>query len=130
MIDRKERKVRTMKHYEFITTCTMKEYNNKHWWIDSGYIRPISVYAENLKSAILKFREIVEEKNYITISDNAIKNKNPMYIDTRAGETKQTGYVFTGKTEFQHDITGKWVKQYIDLWVTIKTIIETDFQED
>ncbi len=119
-----------MKHYEFITTCTMKEYNKKHWYIDSEYVRPISVYAENMKSAILKYREIVEEKNYITISDNAIKNKDPMYVDTKEGGIKQVGYVFTGKTEFQYDITGKLVNQYIDLWVTIKTIIETDFEEE
>jgi len=33
-------------------------------------------------------------------------------------------------TEFQHDITGKWSKQYIELWVTIKTFIDTDFMED
>ena len=119
-----------MKNYEFRTTCTMKEYNNKKWWIDSGCVRPISVSAENLKSAILKFREIIKDNYYITISDHAIKNKQAMYIDTKSGETKQTGYVFTGMTEFQHDITGKWSKQYIELWVTIKTFIDTDFMED
>lgn len=114
--------------FEFITTCTMKEYNHKKYWIDSGYIRPILINAENLSSAILQYREIVGDKNYITISDNGIKNKSPMFIDTKTGETKQTGYVFTALTEFQTD-SGKWVKQYIELWVTIKTIIDTVFPE-
>jgi len=62
----------------------MKEYNNKKWWIDSGCVRPISVSAENLKSAILKFREIIKDNYYITISDHAInpgkQNKLDMYL--------------------------------------------------
>lgn len=117
-----------MKHYEFITVCTMKEYNQKRYWIDHAYIRPISVNAENLKSAITKYREMIQEKYYTIISDNAIKNKSPMFIDTKTGETKQTGYVITALTEFQKE-TGEWVKQYIELWVSIKTIIDTDFSE-
>lgn len=28
-----------MKTYLFETSATMKEYNNKNWWIDSGIIR-------------------------------------------------------------------------------------------
>ena len=115
-----------MKQFEFVVTCTMKPYNNKQWWIDSNYVRPFSVRAENLKSAIIQFRDLIKEKYYITISDNGFKNKSPMYIDTKQGETKQTGYVFTALTEFQYD-NGKWCKQYIELWTTIKTIIDTEF---
>lgn len=117
-----------MKRFEFIVTCTMKPYNQKKYWIDSGYIRPILINAENLSSAISQFREIIQDKYFMTISENAIKNKSPMYIDTKTGEIKQTGYVITALTEFQLD-SGKWVKQYIELWTTIKTIIETEFPE-
>ena len=115
--------------YEFKTTCTMKEYNNKHWWIDSGYIRPITICTENLNEALYKYRGIVEEKYYINISKNALKNKNPMYIDLKNGESKQIGYVITASTEFEDRTACKWSKQYIDLWVTIKKTEYIDFDE-
>lgn len=69
--------------YIFKTTTTMKEYNNKKWWIDSDIIREISVNADSLKQALEEYREIVKDKFYIEISNNAIKNKNPMFIDTQ-----------------------------------------------
>ena len=36
--------------------------------------------------------------------------------------------LITGKTEIQDD-SYKWGNQYIDLWVTILTVIETNFME-
>ena len=112
----------------FKTTTTMKEYNSRKWWIDSDIVREIRITAENIRAALGQYREIVAEKHYITISDNAIKNKNPMYIDTPNGEPKQIGYVITGKTDFEDRDNYKWSAQYIDLWVTILTIIDTDFE--
>lgn len=88
-----------MKNYMFTTTTTMKEYNCKKWWIDGNYIGKFRVVAESLKDAINKYREFVEESAYITISNNAIKNKNAMYRDTPDGAV-QTGYVITGKLNF------------------------------
>lgn len=115
-----------MKNYIFKTTATMKPYNNKNWWIDSGFVREIRVDAENVREALEKYRAIVEEKHYISISKNAIKNKVPMYVDTASGEARQVGYVITGKTEFQRD-SGAWSTQFIDLWVTVLTVVDTDF---
>lgn len=115
-----------MKKYLFKTTTTMKEYNNKKWWIDSNIIRDKYILAENLKEALEKYRESVEENEYILISNNAMKNKNPMFIDTTDG-TKQVGYVITGKTEFEDRENFKWSTQYIDLWVNIITIEDTEF---
>ena len=117
-----------MKNYIFKTTTTMKDYNRGKWWIDSGIVREIQVKAENVKQALKKYRTIVKEKHYITISDNAIKNKSGMYVDTATGEIKQVGYVITGKTDFQDDFY-KWSAQFIDLWVEIITVIDTDFRE-
>ena len=37
-----------MNNYIFKTTTTMKEYNNKKWWIDSNIIGEIRVTAENI----------------------------------------------------------------------------------
>lgn len=115
-----------MKNYIFKTTATMKPYNNKKWWIDSDIVGEIRIAAENVREALEKYRAIVEEKHYITISNNAIKNKSEMYADTVTGETKQVGYVITGKTEFQ-DSFYRWSEQYIDLWITILTITDTEF---
>ena len=115
-----------MRTYLFKTTTTMKEYNNKKWWIDSNIVRDKYINAENINEALEKYKNLVEEKEYITISNNAIKNKNPMFVDTTNGETKQVGYVITGKMEFQDD-NYNWSKQYIDLWVSILTIEETEF---
>lgn len=116
-----------MKNYLFKTTATMKEYNNKKWWIDSKIIRDKYINAENITEALEKYKNLVEEKEYIIISNNAIKNKNPMYIDTADGKTKQVGYVITAKTEFHDDNNYKWSTQYIDLWIEILTIEDTEF---
>ena len=112
----------------FKTTTTMKEYNSRKWWIDSDIVREIRITAENIRAALEQYREIVAEKHYITISDNAIKNKNPLYIDTPNGEPEQIGYVITGKTDFEDRDNYKWSAQYIDLWITILTVIDTDFE--
>ena len=116
-----------MKKYLFKTTATMKEYNNKKWWIDSKIVRDKYINAEDINKALEKYKSLVEEKEYITISNNAIKNKSPMYVDTKDGDTKQVGYVITAKTEFQDNDNYKWSTQYIDLWVTILTIEDTEF---
>lgn len=118
-----------MKNYIFKTTATMKEYNNKKWWIDSGIIGEIRITAENVKTALEQFRDIVKDSYYIEISNNALRCKNPMYIDTPTGDAKQVGYVITGKTEFEDRENYRWSTQYIDLWVTIITVIDTEFEE-
>ena len=51
-----------------------------------------------------------------------------MYVDTKDGNTKQIGYVITGKTEF-NDNYYRWVKQYVDLWVRITEVNDVEFEE-
>lgn len=118
-----------MKNYIFKTTTTMKEYNSKKWWIDGNCVTEKRIAAENITAALEKYREAVEEDHYITISRNALKNKNPMYVDTITGETKQIGFVITGSCDFEDRNNYKWSKQYIDLWVSVLTVIDTDFEE-
>ena len=103
--------------YTFDTTTTMESYNNKKWWISDDIIRRKTIEAKNLSEALKKYQDEVTNKDYITISDTALKRKNPMFVDTVEG-TKQVGYVITGSTDFDNDGRG-WVKQYIELWVTI-----------
>ena len=113
--------------YQFKTFATMKPYNDKKWWIDSGIIREITIKAATMGEALQQYREAVKDKYYIDISDNAIKNKNAMYQDTKSGEAVQVGFVLTASTEFD-DNYQRWVKRYIDLWVTVQTLTNP-FQE-
>lgn len=116
-----------MKNFIFKTTTTMKPHNCKKWWIDSDIITEKRISAETI-AALDEYRAQVEDRHYIAISNNAMKTKEPMYIDTPTGESKQCGYVITGKIEFQDDF-GNWTSQYIDLWVSVLTVIDTDFEE-
>lgn len=114
-----------MKHYIFKTSATMKEYNRRKWWIDSGIIREIATSAENVNEALKKYQNIVKDKYYIDISNNALKNKAPMYIDRKNGEALQIGYVITAKSDF-YDDNGHGTEQYIDLWVEV---LQYDYPE-
>lgn len=111
----------------FKTTTTMKEYNARKWYIDPGIVREIQITADNLPAALEQYREIVEEKHYISISAHAIKHHKPMYIDTQDG-AKQIGFVITGKADFEDRKNYKWSAQYVNLWVTVLTVIDTIFE--
>lgn len=107
--------------YQFNTSTTMKEYNSDKFWIDRDIIRTIRINADNLTDALKQYQKTVKEKTYIEITDNALKNKNPMYIDDENGTT-QTGYVITASTSFETS-NYKYTKQYIDLWIEINIIV-------
>ena len=114
-------------NYIFKTTATMKEYNNKKWYIDGGIVSDMRIDADSVENALEIYRERVEEKHGITISKNAIKNKSEMFVDLSGGGVKQVGYVITGKTEFVKGDYSGWSTQCIDLWVTILTVVDTVF---
>ena len=116
-----------MTNYIFETTTTMKPYNNEKWWIDSDSVRDVRIQAENIEDALMKYKSRVYESSCIDISNNALKTKEPMYVDTQDG-VKQVGYVITGKTCFEDRDNYKWSEQYINLWVTILTVVNTDFE--
>lgn len=67
----------------------MKEYNNKKWYIDGGIVSDMRINADSVENALEIYRERVEEKHYITISKNAIKNKSEMFVDLSDGGAKQ-----------------------------------------
>ena len=114
-------------NYIFKTTATMKEYNKKKWYIDGGIVSDMRINADSVENALEIYREQVEEKHYINISKNAIKNKSEMFADLSDGSVKQVGYVITGKTEFDRGDYSGYSTQYIDLWVTILTVVDTVF---
>lgn len=84
-------------NYIFKTTATMKEYNNKKWYIDGGIVSDMRINADSVENALEIYRERVEEKHCINISKNAIKNKSEMFVDLSDGGAKQVGYVITAK---------------------------------
>ena len=114
-----------MAQYIFKTCATMKEYNNRKWWIDSSIVSEKRIHAASVEEALKDYQGYVKDKHYIIISDNALKTKSPMYQETNQGQ-KQVGYVITGKTCFEKG-NGSWTTQYIDLWVEILTITTTEF---
>lgn len=113
-------------NYIFKTKATMKDYNCAKWFIDSDIVSEMRINADSVEHALAVYRSLTEECG-VSISDNAIKNKTEMFVDMPDGCAKQVGYVITGKTEFNKgDYTG-WSAQYIDLWVTILTVVDTVF---
>ncbi len=114
-------------NYIFKTTATMKEYNNKKWYIDGGIVSDMRINADSVENALEIYRERVKEKHFINISKNAIKNKSEMFADLSDGSVKQVGYVITGKTEFDRGDYSGYSTQYIDLWITILTVVDTVF---
>ena len=104
----------------------MKDYNSNKWWIDEGIIGEKIITADSTAEALDKYVKLVESDDYTTITKNAIKNKKAMYIDNESGDAEQCGYVITASQYFQDD-DGKVSKQYIDLWITILTVVSTKF---
>ena len=114
-------------NYIFKTTATMKEYNNKKWYIDGGIVSDMRIDADSVENALEIYRERVEEKHYITISQNAIKNKSEMFVDLSDGGVKQVGYVITGKTEFDRGDYSGYSNHNVNIWVTVLTVVDTVF---
>lgn len=110
----------------FKTSATMKDYNRDKWWIDHAIIGEKIIIADSTAEALDKYIKSVERDDYTTITKNAIKKKEAMYIDNESGEAEQCGYVITASQDFQDD-DGKMSKQYIDLWITILTVVSTKF---
>lgn len=75
-------------NYIFKTTATMKEYNNKKWYIDGGIVSDMRINADSVENALEIYRERVEEKHYINISKNAIKNKSAMLSRVKQSLTR------------------------------------------
>lgn len=113
-------------HYIFKTKATMKDYNCAKWFIDSGIVSEMCINADSVERALVVYRSRAEECG-VSISQNAIKRKSAMFVDMPDGGAKKVGYVITGKAEFDKGDYSGWSTQYIDLWVTILTVVDTVF---
>lgn len=114
-------------NYIIKTKVTMKDYNCAKWSIDSGIVPEMRINADTVGRALSVYRERVNGHGIVSVSDNAIKNKTGMFVDMPDGSVKQVGYVITGKAEFDKGDYSGCSTQYIDLWVTILTVVDTAF---
>ena len=114
--------------YSFNTSTTVKEKDRGKWWLDDDLIKTIELDASNLREALEKYREIVNDGYYVKISKNAIQKREKMFIDIKTvGGPKQIGYVITGSTYFERE-NGDLVNKFIDLWVEIRVITYPSFE--
>ena len=113
--------------YSFETTTTLKEKDWDKWWCNNDLVTRIELEANNLSEALEKYRQIVNDKTCVQISENAIQKKEPMYRDCGVGNrSQQVGYVITGSTYFEYE-NGDLVKKYIDLWVEVRIMTRPSF---
>lgn len=72
-------------NYIFKTTATMKEYNNKKWYIDGGIVSDMRIDADSVENALEIYRERVKEKYYITISKMPLKTSRKCLLIYQTG---------------------------------------------
>jgi len=56
-------------NYIFRTQATMKEYNNKKWWIDSGIISEKRINADSVEKALEIYRARVAWVTILMVVD-------------------------------------------------------------
>ena len=78
----------------FKTSTTMKDYNSNKWWIDEGIIGEKIITADSTAEALDKYVKSVESDDYTTITKNAIKNKEAMYIDNESGNRNDRTIIY------------------------------------
>lgn len=61
--------------YSFKTSTTLKEKDRGKWWLDDDLVKTIELDASNLREALEKYRQVVNDSYYVQISKNAIKKK-------------------------------------------------------
>lgn len=114
--------------YSFNTSTTLKEKDQGKWWLDEDLVKTIELDASNLREALEKYMEIVNDGYYVHISKNAIQKKEKMFQEIKpGGPSKQIGYVITGSTSFERE-HGGFVNKFIDLWIEIRVVSYPAFE--
>ena len=99
----------------------LAEPTTEDFWVNIR--ETFTIESENVTEAV---KEVLERLEYIfgvDVSNNARKNPDPMYRDTKEGAL-QTGYVIKGSTliDISEEGLPEWRKRYINLWVEIEEI--------
>ena len=115
-----------METYQFKTSVVP---TTDDFWIDAD--NTYTIEAETLEEALERFYEDLEGGNFINVSNNARKKKEPMYVDDKEGNQRQIGYVIKGSTEVEFgNYLGDFRKKYVDIWTTIKKLESVDFVDE
>lgn len=115
--------------YLFKTDATMKEYNCEKWYIDKDFIKDKIIIADTPRQALEKYIEEINKEHYDIVSKNAIKNKSPIYRDTKDG-AQQVGFNITASMEFDKGDYRGWSKQFFELWIEMFELKNIDFEEE
>lgn len=107
-----------MKTYLFSPDIIM---NTSGYWIDRDFIKSQKISSLYVNGAIESFRGICKD-NGIDISDNAVKTKQPIMVDTKDGKSVQVGFIFKASTETYNDLKRKYVKFRLEIWVEISEL--------
>ena len=115
-----------METYQFKTSVVP---TTDDFWIDAD--NTYTIEAETLEEALERFYEDLEGENFINVSNNARKKKEPMYVDDKECNQRQIGYVIKGSTEVEFgNYLGDFRKKYVDIWTTIKKLESVDFVDE
>ena len=118
-----------MKTYLFVTTTTVKPIDEGKWWIHDKLVPNMYIRANRLHEALKEYQKRIEDDYGITISNHAIKNREPIFRDDKNGNLIQVGYIITGKTLFDNGGRG-WINRYIDLWIEIQEVKNPFIKEE
>ena len=107
----------TPKRYRFFTTSLPVNDN----YFDDNH-KKIILISDNIKSAIGKFIDYINDSYAYQISQNASKFRNMSYIynDSPSG-TKLAGIIIKASFETANN-NNKWVRVYTNLWVSIEIV--------
>lgn len=79
------------------------------------------ISADSLKEAKEKFYNVLNDRYYLSVSENAKNTAKKMYRDTPTGEAKQIGLVFKARTEIESN--GKWINKFAEVWTEINELV-------
>lgn len=92
-------------NYIFKTTATMKEYNNKKWYIDGGIVSDMHIDADSVENALEIYRERVEKKHCITISKMPLKTSRKCSLIYQTGAQNKSVMLSRVKQSLTRAIT-------------------------
>lgn len=112
-----------MKTYLFKFTIVSKD----DTWSCDGYTNRLMVItADNVKAAVLRFRDYLDDLTF-SVSETAVRKAQKMYrdMDGDAGEPGkkhvQIGYVFNASAQICYGTI--WRKKYAEVWTEISECV-------
>lgn len=109
-----------------ITTKVYKKgyYNGEFFWREEKRIQPIKIEAISANEAFELFTEKIQKNGIVSISKNALKNKNPLYGDLLGN--LQIGWIITDNIFIDVGIN-EYSTKYFDMFVEIEELSIPEF---